>query len=170
MNEYYSVEEIERFLDITRLENEKPESASVKRLLSVKDKISIFKNIDPLEMQAIIYDVKFVKYKFKDYIIKQGDISENIYFIIQGNCAVFIDNKKVATLVPGVIFGESAAIFKTKRNASIVCSSENAVLISFCIDDTNMEFSAQALITLYKNLAFEINTKLEHTNSAFIAK
>jgi len=166
----YSVEDIEKFLEITRLENDKPQSASLHKLLSVQNKIAIFRDIDPDELKAIIYDLKFVKYKFKDYIIKQGDISENIYFIIQGDCQVFSDDKLVATLVPGIIFGESAAIFKTKRNASVICASQDATLLSFCIDEKNVEFCAQALFTLYKNLASEINAKLESSNAAFIKK
>lgn len=166
----YSVEDIEKFLEITRLENEKPENISLKKLLSVQDKIPIFRNIDPEELKAIIYDLKFIKYKFKDYVIEQGDISENIYYILQGNCQVFSSGQKVATLGAGTVFGESAAIFKTKRNASVVCSSEEATLLSFSIDEDNVEFCAQALLTLYKNLASQINAKLESSNATMIKK
>lgn len=166
----YTVDDIEKFLDITRLADEKPESQSVKKLLSVQDKISIFRNIDQLDLKAIIYDLKFVKFKFKDYILRQGDVSENIFFIIQGECQVFNNGKKVAALGPGVVFGESAAIFKTPRNASVVCASREATLLSFSIDEENIEFCAPALVTLYKNLASEINSKLEDINDAYILK
>lgn len=166
----YSVEDIEKFLEINRIANEEPESQSLKKLLSVQDKISIFKNIDSLELRAIVSELKFVKYKFKDYVVREGDESKEIFFIISGECQVFHNKNRIGTLKPGIVFGESGAIFKTKRNASVVCASQEATLLSFCIDEDNMEFCAPALATLYKNLAHQINDKLENLNDAYAAK
>lgn len=162
--QHYTVEDVEKFLEINEIEENSEQSKSLRKLLNVKDKISIFKNIDSADLKAIIYDLKFMKFKYKEYIVKQHDESINIFFIINGECQVFHANKKVGTLRPGEIFGESGVIFKTKRNASVVCASEDATLLSFCIDEDNMEFCAAALATLYKNLAFEINAKLENIN------
>ncbi len=166
----YLIKDIEKFIEINRVASEEPQSQSLRKLLSVQDKISIFKNIDPLELKAIVYNLKFAKYNFKDYILKQGDITEEMFFIIDGECQVFHNNKKVGILHAGEVFGETAAIFKTKRNASVICSSEKATLLSFCIDENNMEFCSTALAILYKNLASEINAKLEEINYAFITK
>ena len=58
----------------------------------------------------------------------------------------------------------------TKRNASVLCLSKEATLISFSIDHDNMEFCAPALAQLYKNLAFEINAKLEDLNEEYTKK
>jgi len=167
---HYTVEDVEKFLEINEIEENSEQSQSLRKLLNVKDKISIFKNIDSAELKAIIYDLKFMKFKYKEFIVKENEESINIFFIIDGECQVFHDKKKVGTLRPGEIFGESGVIFKTKRNASVVCASEKTTLLSFCIDEENMEFCAPALATLYKNLAFEINAKLEDVNSAYIKK
>ena len=166
----YIVEDIEKFLQINREAQEDTQSRSLKKLLSVQNKISIFKDIDPDELKAIVYNLKFVKYKFKDYVVEQNDISDEIFFIIDGECQVFHNKKKVGKLRAGEIFGEAGAIFKSKRNACVVCASEEATLLSFCIDANNMEFCAPALATLYKNLASEINAKLEDINNAFIKR
>lgn len=166
----YTVEDVEKFLEVNDREENSEQSQSLRKLLNVKDKISIFKNIDSAELKAIIYDLKFMKFKYKEYIVKENDESINIFFIIDGECQVFHDKKKVGTLRPGEIFGESGVIFKTKRNASVICASENATLLSFCIDDENMEFCSLALAKLYKNLAFEINAKLEDINSTYTKK
>lgn len=166
----YLVEDIENFLEIDAIESEKEHSKSLKKLLNVQDKISIFKNIDLLDLKAIVYDVKFIKYKYKDYIIEQDDEGDTIFFIIDGRCQVFHDKKRVGYLKAGEIFGESGVIFKTKRNASVVCSSDKIVLLSFCIDEDNMDFCAEAIATLYKNLAREINSKLEVINAYYIRK
>lgn len=166
----YSIEDIEKFLEVNRIANEEPESKSLQKLLSVQDKISIFKNIEPSELRAIVCDLKFVKYKFKDYVVKQNDESREVFFVISGECQVFHNRNKVGTLQPGVVFGETGVIFNTKRNASVVCATKEATLLSFGIDEDNLEFCAPALATLYKNLAFQINDKLESLNLAYSTK
>ena len=166
----YLVQDIEKFLLVNEQSEEEELSQSLKKLLSVQDKISIFKGIDPQELKAIVYNLKFIKFKFKDYVVEQDDPSEEIFFIIDGECQVFHNKKRVGVLKPGEVFGESGAIFKTKRNASVVCASKQATLLSFSIDENNLEFCAPALATLYKNLASEINAKLEEINSSFVKK
>jgi CRP-like cAMP-binding protein len=162
----YTSEEIRTFLEL--YEEVEEESKSLKKLLAVQDKISIFKNIDQLELKAIVYDLKFVKFHFKDYVVEEGDESKEVFFIIDGKCQVFHNKKKVGDLRAGEVFGESGVIFKTKRNATVVCSSETATMLTFKIDEENMEFCAPALATLYKNLAFEINAKLKDVNAALL--
>lgn len=163
----YLLEEIEEFLQINKKLEQEPENESLTKLLSVKDKISIFKGIEAYDLKAIVYDVKFVRFKKNDFVIKQNETREEIYYIISGECSVYSDKKKVAKLSSGEVFGESGAIFKTPRSASVLCSTDEAILLSFCIDD-NLEFCASAVAKLYKNLAFEINHKLEHLNHIFI--
>lgn len=170
MNEY-SPKEIEKFIQLHNAnEEENEQSKSLKKLLSVQDKISIFRNIDPQALKAIVYDLKFVKFAFKDYVIEQNDTKSELYFIISGECHVFRDKHKIGVLRAGEIFGETAAIFQTKRNASVVCATKEAVLLSFSIDKENLPFCAPALTTLYKNLAYEINAKLEQLNEKVAKK
>ena len=166
----YLVEDVEKFLIINEKEGKKEQSKSLKKLLSVQNKIKIFKNIDPVELKAIVYDLKFQRNKQKDYIIKQDQEESEIYFLIDGECQVFYNTTKTGTIKPGEVFGEAGAIFGTKRNATVVCSSKEATLLSFKIDSQNLEFCANALATLYKNLAFEINKKLESLNSLVATK
>ena len=165
----YFVEDIEKFLRINEEEIEE-QSQSLSKLLSVSDKIKIFKNIESLDLRAIVYDVKFERYKLKDYIVEQGQLKKEIYFIIDGECQVFYNTTRIGTLRPGEVFGEAGAIFGTKRGATVICASEKATLLSFKIDEENIDFCAPALAALYKNLAYEINTKLDGLNNKSAAK
>jgi CRP-like cAMP-binding protein len=168
MNLDFNLEDIEIFLDISEeIENESP-NQSLKKLLSVQDKIDIFKDIDSMELKALVYDVEFKKYKFKDYIIKDGEYSENIFFIIKGECHIFKNYKNIAKLSPGETFGEIGAIFKQERTADVVAANNDTVLLKFKIDEENLEFNARALAILYKNLAFAISNKLQELNIAYI--
>jgi len=164
----YTMDEIEEFLEAYEEDKEYNQTKSMKKLLSVYDKIPIFKNIDHIELQALVYDLKFVKCNYKEYIVKEGDESTDIFFLIDGECHVFHHEKQIAKLFAGMVFGESGVIFESKRNASVVCASPNATLLSFKIDEENTRFASNALAKLYKNLAFQINNKLEKLNDIYI--
>lgn len=159
-----SIEEIKNFTDISRAAFNDTHSKSLNKLLSVKDKISIFKNINTDDLKTIIYDLKFIKYKLGDSIIKQNEASHEMFFIISGKCKVSHNSRDVGSLSPGEVFGEIGAIFNTKRNASVICDSEEVTVLSFSIDHNNMELCSHALAILYKNLASHINSKLEDIN------
>jgi len=122
----YDEKEIEIFLDVYDQAQLDDQTQSLKKLITVQDRISIFKGIDPEELHAVIYDLKFIKFNFKDYIIEQNAQNTEIFYIIDGECQVFHDKHKVGVLQAGEIFGEAAAIFGTNRNASVVCSSKTA--------------------------------------------
>lgn len=166
----YDIEDIEKFLDVHENSLLNKDSKTLEKLLSVQNKISLIANINEHELKAIITNLQFIKYNFKDYIIQEGDISQEIFFILSGECHVFVKNKKVGVLQSSTTFGEGAAIFNTKRNASVVCASKEVTLLSFSINHENIEFCSSAMATLYKNLALQINAKLERMNMDLIKK
>ena len=165
----YFVEDIEKFIQINEEETQE-ETRSLKKLLSVADKINIFKHIDFLDLRAIVYDVKFERYKLRDYVVEQGQLKKEIYYIIDGTCQVFFNTTRIGTLSPGEVFGEAGAIFGTKRGATVICATETATLLSFKIDEENIDFCAPALAALYKNLAYQISTKLDAVNTRTATK
>ena len=166
----YNTHDIEEFLKINEEENKVGDRATLKKLLSVQNKISIFDGLSPEELKAIVYDLQFVKYNFKDYIVKENDDSKSIFFILTGDCQVFVGRQRVGAIPAGSVIGEAGVLFKTKRNASVLCSSKSATVLSFAIDDENMEFCAPAIARLYKNLAFQLNSKIEGINAAATKK
>ena len=166
----YDQQDIEKFLEINELPDRNESSQTLQKLLHVQSKISIIANIDPVDLKAILYDLKFIQYNRNDQIIEEGDTSDEIFFIFSGECHVLHKGKKIGEIKTGKTFGESAAVFNTKRNATVICSSEKATILSFRINHDNMRFCAPALATLYKNLAFQINKKLEDTNNTLVKK
>lgn len=60
----------------------------------------------------------------EDFIIKQGQKATHMYILAQGQCEVFVKDqfKKdiyIKDLSAGVIFGEVALLYGTKRTASV---------------------------------------------------
>ena len=166
----YDIDDIEKFLQVHKNSKEHEYSQNLGKLLHVQNKIPIFVGLDPKEIKVIVNNLKFVKYPYKDFVITQGDTSQEIFFILSGECHVFVNKNKVSEISTGTTFGEASAIFGTKRNASVVCSSKEVTLLSFSINHDNLDFCAAALATLYKNLAQQINTKLESMNTNLIKK
>ena len=170
MSTHFTTSDIERFIAVSQeIENE-PEVKSLKKLLSVQNKIEIFDGIESFELKALVYDVAFKKHQFKEYIIKEEENSLDIFFILKGECHVFKDKKHIGTLLEGDTFGEIGVIFNIQRSADVVAASKEVVLLRFKIDQDNLEFNARALAILYKNLALAINNKLQELNIAFIKK
>ena len=166
----YEIDDVEKFLDITEKYSKEENSQTLQKLLNVQNKISIIADIDPSELKVIIENLRFIKYNFKDYFIKEGDLSREIFFILSGECHVFHQNTKIGEIKAGQSFGESAAIFNTKRNATVVCASKEVTVLSFSINHDNMDFCAPALAKLYKNLASQLNKKLEEMNEKIVKK
>ena len=160
----YNSEDIAKFLEVHESTPEYEYSQTLQKLLSVQNRISIIADIEQTELKIIIDKLKFVKHNFKDYVIKEGEISKEIFFTLSGEFHVFNGGNKIGVIPAGNAFGETAAIFNTKRNASVVCASKEATLLSFCINADAIEFCPTGLATLYKNLASQINSKLEEMN------
>ncbi len=166
----YDIDDIEKFIHYTKQLQHSDEYQSLQKLLSVKDKIAIFHDISKYELKALVYDVKFKRVKFKEYILKEREKSVAIYYILQGECQAFKDKKLIGTLHEGDTFGEIGVITNTPRSADILCSSKEAILLEFKLHQEKNAFNAQALATIYRNLAISINEKLQQLNIAAVKR
>ena len=170
MVQEFSLTDITRFIETTELLLSFEEEAIMEKLLQIQNKISIFKGIDPLELKAILFDLQIQKLKKGEFLVRENEKSEDIFYIFSGTFDVFKERKKIATLEKGDTFGEIGAIFNIHRTASVGCSSAEGTILKFKIDQENFDFCAEAIARIYKNLAFEINEKLQKLNIEFITK
>jgi voltage-gated potassium channel len=54
-----------------------------------------------------------------DFVIRQGEFGDCMYFLSTGSVEVMINDKQIAVLAEGSPFGETALIQKEERNASV---------------------------------------------------
>ena len=160
----YTSHDIQTFIRVAKQKEASDEFQSLKKLLAVKDKIEIFRGILTNELKALVYDVRFKRYKFKEYIIKENDDSVEIFFLLKGECHTFLGEKLIAKLYEGTTFGEIGVITNSKRSASVVAASKEVLLLSFKINENNLDFNARGLAIFYRNLAATINDKLQKLN------
>jgi voltage-gated potassium channel len=82
-------------------------------------KVELFKNSQDLFVREAIQMLKPLIYMPEDFIIRQGEYGDCMYFLSSGEVEVIVNDQQVAKLGPGSTFGETALLVGEKRNASI---------------------------------------------------
>ncbi|HPN31969.1 MAG TPA: cyclic nucleotide-binding domain-containing protein [bacterium] len=85
----------------------------------ILQKVSFFKNADDIFIREIVQMLKQSTFIPGDYIIRQGEYGDCMYFLSSGQVEVLVNDNKVAVLQEGSPFGETALLQGEKRNASI---------------------------------------------------
>jgi len=82
-------------------------------------KVELFKNSQDMFVREAIQLLKPFIYMPEDYIIRQGEYGDCMYFLSSGELEVMVDDRQIAKLGPGSTFGETALMVGERRNASI---------------------------------------------------
>jgi hypothetical protein len=85
----------------------------------ILDKVSLFHGTDEVFIHEVIQELEPLVFLPGDFVIRQGEFGDCMYFLSAGSVEVVVDEKQVAVLVEGSPFGETALIQNEKRNASI---------------------------------------------------
>jgi hypothetical protein len=83
------------------------------------EKVSLFKNASDLFIREIVQILEPMVFLPHDFIIRQGEFGDCMYFLSTGDVEVLVGEQKVAQLGEGSPFGEAALIQGEKRNASV---------------------------------------------------
>ncbi|MDD5065793.1 MAG: ion transporter [bacterium] len=86
---------------------------------TILEKVSLFKDADEIFIREVIRLLEPVVFLPQDFIIRQGEYGDCMYFINSGEVEVIVNDNVVAKLNPGSFFGETALIQGENRNASI---------------------------------------------------
>lgn len=80
--------------------------------------------MDSDRLRYVTKAMKLVELKQNSYIIEEGDIGSHIYVSASGSFQVLKDGKVVGSFGAGVVFGELAILYKAKRFASILATTD----------------------------------------------
>jgi hypothetical protein len=86
---------------------------------SIIEKVSLFRNANEIFIRETIQLLRPLVYLPDDYIIRQGEFGDCMYFLSSGDVEVVVNGQRVAQLGAGSPFGETALIQGENRNASI---------------------------------------------------
>lgn len=132
-----------------------PESLQTEVALHLKkdviEKVSIFNNASEGFKREISLLLKPVFLTPGDYIFKAGDEADKMYFVVNGELNVLVDNdnKILSTMTSGDFFGEIALFKNQNRTASIKA-------ISYCDIYSLDKQSFDKVINRYPRLRAEI--------------
>eukprot|EP00002_Diphylleia_rotans_P025219 TRINITY_DN4986_c0_g1_i6.p1 TRINITY_DN4986_c0_g1~~TRINITY_DN4986_c0_g1_i6.p1 ORF type:complete len:1636 (+),score=306.35 TRINITY_DN4986_c0_g1_i6:100-5007(+) len=84
-------------------------------------KVNIFQGINNISfINSIVLMLRPQMALPGEYVIRQGEIGQEMYFIVSGQVQISTDGKHIATLSSGAYFGEISLIFSQKRTASVI--------------------------------------------------
>ena len=132
------------------------------KLLDIKHKIEIFHTLSDDELLDIVYDIEFKQYKKDEVIIRKDEISNEIYFILWGEC-IINQGSTSFILEAGTVVGEIASMFDIARKHSVFINVENTTLLKFKIDKQDLPSRCHAFSKLFYELSKQLNEKLNIT-------
>ena len=86
---------------------------------AILEKVALFKNANEIFIREIVQLMQPMVFLPDDYIIRQGEYGDCMYFLSNGDVEVIVNGSRVASLGQGSPFGETALIQGEKRMASI---------------------------------------------------
>ena len=134
--------------------------------------INLFKGLNPDECRLVESIVQPLMFEKGDVIIREG-AEANLFFVLaRGTVSVQIRvpgqgerRKRVASIGPGLSFGEMALLDGGKRSADIV-ADERVICYGLRVEQLR-ELTAEhpnILITILSNLTREFSERLRHAN------
>jgi CRP-like cAMP-binding protein/anti-anti-sigma regulatory factor len=103
-------------------------------------------------------------------VFRQGDTGRELYFLLSGRLSICLEGGesgmiRVATFLPGNLFGEMAFIDGGARTASAVCDQPCRVLMLSQAGLASLSASAPEVVArIYAALALEISGRLRNTD------
>ena len=85
----------------------------------ILEKVSLFKDAEESFISEVIEELEFLVFLPGDFIIRQGEWGDCMYFLCGGSVEVVVNEQRVAILPEGSPFGETALLQNEQRNASI---------------------------------------------------
>jgi len=89
----------------------------------VLNRVEIFRGAEELFIRESVQLLRPHVFLPDEYIIRQGEYADCMYFLTGGEVRIVIGENEVARLGPGSPFGETALIDNQHRNASIISTS-----------------------------------------------
>jgi len=132
------------------------------KLLEIKNKIEIFHTLTDDEGYGLVHDIEFKKYKNNIVLIEKDEVSDEIYFILSGECIIH-QGKTSFILEAGSVVGEIASMFDLPRMHTVLTHSDNTTLLKFKIDKRDSRKHSYSFSKLFYELSKQLNEKLNVT-------
>jgi glutaminase len=134
--------------------------------------INLFKGLSPDECRLVEAIIKPLVFERGDVIMREGDDAKLFFVLARGTVSVEIKvhgksdrRKRVASIGPGLTFGEMALLDGGKRSADVI-ANERVICYGLGVEQLH-ELSAEhpnIMITILSNLTRDFSERLRHAN------
>ena len=128
-------------------------------------RVKLFENLNSEQLQRIslISSVRF--FENEQTIFNQGDTSQDLYIIVQGEVAISQNDKQIASVYNCECLGEMSLIDSTSRSATATAKQQVKTL-AISHQDINelVRLRPDIAALLYKNLARSLSAKLRRNS------
>ncbi len=87
-----------------------------------------FKDLPTETVMKLITNGQVIELPAQNRVISQGDASDSIWVIIQGECDAIIEQKRVRKMKSKEVFGEIGVLWNSKRTSSVVTCGPSILL------------------------------------------
>lgn len=143
---------------------------ALEQLIRAKNKINFFKDLTDYQIQILINDVVFKKFKRNEILFRQGDTKNPyIYYLLVGTVKVNVKDNfgvtKTVTILPaGSIIGEMQIVLNQERTATCIVNSDENILIGFTVNEYQLGKNGNIYALFYRNIAEVLARKITDTN------
>ena len=138
-----------------------PERPSIKENKDIIQKlrdIPILKSMSKEDLRGILTMSKLVTYEEEEYIIREGQYDNWIYFLLSGKVGIHKQGEIIATLQRlGDLFGEMGVIDGSPRSASIIALAETTCL---CIDASYVDRLEGGSKIIFSSILYRIFSEI----------
>ena len=93
--------------------------------------VPLFSDFSKRHLQRLAADTDELTFEAREAVVREGDLGETLFVVLEGEGEVVRGGKKVGTVLPGDFFGELATIDTQPRSASVVAVTRLRVLRLF---------------------------------------
>ncbi len=91
--------------------------------------VPLFASLSKQELRLLLHQADHVRYPGRYRVVKEGDLGEEFWMVIEGELAVLRGGEEVARLGPGDYFGELAVIESSTRDATVEARTPVELLV-----------------------------------------
>jgi hypothetical protein len=93
------------------------------------DRVGLFQPLSRTELGRVGRFSREMNIEAGQVLCRQGDLGDELFLIVHGDATVSRNGREVATLGPGMYFGELALLTDEPRNATVTASTDMVLLV-----------------------------------------
>jgi CRP-like cAMP-binding protein len=91
--------------------------------------VPLFASLSKQELRLLLHQADHVRYPGRYRVVKEGEVGEEFWMVVEGELAVLRGGAEVARLGPGDYFGELAVIASSTRDATVEAKTPVELLV-----------------------------------------